>query len=78
MTPSVQSSDKNSKFSQLNRFLSALRQPEERRDGDHQSLASYLEAERRDLDRLDAELYSRITALARRCKLMKCMQSAGI
>jgi hypothetical protein len=71
MVPSGPSSDKNSKFSHLHRFLNALRQPDDRRDGDHQSLSSYIEAERRDLDGeafalLDTELHLRITALAKR------------
>jgi hypothetical protein len=55
----------------LQRFLNALKQSDDKRDGDHQSLADYIEAERRDLDaeafgRLDKEIQSRITILAKR------------
>ena len=64
--------DKNGKFSHLHRFLTALKHSDDRRDGDSQTLASYIEAERRDLDAeafslLDRELQSRITLLAKRC-----------
>lgn len=64
--------DKNGKFSHLHRFLTALKHSDDRRDGDSQTLASYIEAERRDLDAeafalLDRELQSRIGSLAKRC-----------
>lgn len=56
----------------LQRFLNALRQSDERHDGDHQSLADYIMAERRDLDteafgRLDKDIQTRIMNLAKRC-----------
>ena len=63
--------DKGSKADHLQRFINALRHTEDRRDGDHQSLADYVEAERRDLDgeafaKLDKEIQSRISVLAKR------------
>ena len=64
--------EKGAKVDHLQRFLNALRQSDDRRDGDHQTLADYIVAERRDLDteafgRLDKDIQTRIMTLAKRC-----------
>lgn len=72
MVQAAATPEKGGKSDHLQRFLNALRQSEDKRDGDHQSLADYIEAERRDLDAeafgtLDKDIQSRISVLAKRC-----------
>lgn len=81
--PGGTAADKNGKFSHLHRFLTALKHSDERRDGDSQTLASYIEAERRDLDAeafslLDRELQSRIGLLAKRCAQQRRSRGAAL
>ena len=75
-----QAPDAKGPVDHLQRFLNALRQSDERHDGDHQSLADYIMAERRDLDteafgRLDKDIQTRIMNLAKRCGSQLASQS---